>query len=316
MNLFHTIQIPANRFIIKGSLVEKTFSKNALLCSISFILLYRSPGRSSPSSQLLVMNPVFFMPVYKDIIISFHLLTFYNPYSSFKLPFYEFNSYSPFQPPAHCSAGQTKQWKIFAAECADPSAGSISVRCAALVSDVAGTTTDPVYQAMEVHGLGPCVFIDTAGFDDEGELGALRVEKTLKVMQKADVALLVCRDEEVKDELHWLQLLKEKQIPTLLVLNKADLLPQAETVADAISEKAGVRPLVASARTGEGVEGIREALIRMASETVQPAIVSHLVSEGDLVLLVMHRQAGRHAASPVAPAATDHHRLAGVQHRI
>lgn len=158
---------------------------------------------------------------------------------------------------------------------------------AALVSDVAGTTTDPVYQAMEVHGLGPCVFIDTAGFDDEGELGALRVEKTLKVMQKADVALLVCRDEEVKDELHWLQLLKEKQIPTLLVLNKADLLPHAETVADAISEKAGVRPLVASARTGEGVEGIREALIRMASETVQPAIVSHLVSEGDLVLLVM-----------------------------
>lgn len=55
---------------------------------------------------------------------------------------------------------------------------------AALVSDVAGTTTDPVYQAMEVHGLGPCVFIDTAGFDDEGELGALRVEKTQKVMQK------------------------------------------------------------------------------------------------------------------------------------
>mgnify|MGYP001032502613 CR=1 FL=1 len=158
---------------------------------------------------------------------------------------------------------------------------------AALVSDVAGTTTDPVYQAMEVHGLGPCVFIDTAGFDDEGELGALRVEKTLKVMQKADVALLVCRDEEVKDELHWLQLLKEKQIPTLLVLNKADLLPRAETVADAISKKAGMRPLIASARTGEGVETIREALIRMASETVQPAIVSHLVSEGDLVLLVM-----------------------------
>ena len=71
------------------------------------------------------------------------------------------------------------------------------------------------------------------------------------------------------------------------MLNKADLLPHAETVADAISKKAGVRPLVASARTGEGVEGIREALIRMASETVQPAIVSHLVSEGDLVLLVM-----------------------------
>ena len=57
---------------------------------------------------------------------------------------------------------------------------------AALVSDIAGTTTDPVYQPMEIHGIGPCVFIDTAGFDDEGELGSLRIERTLQAADKAD----------------------------------------------------------------------------------------------------------------------------------
>ena len=75
---------------------------------------------------------------------------------------------------------------------------------AALVSDVAGTTTDPVYKAMEVHGIGPCVFIDTAGFDDEGQLGGLRVERTQEAARKTDVALLLFSDGGLKQEA-WAQ---------------------------------------------------------------------------------------------------------------
>ena len=75
---------------------------------------------------------------------------------------------------------------------------------AALVSDVAGTTTDPVKKAMEVPGLGPCVFIDTAGFDVEGVLGEMRVDKTKKVIGKTDLALVVFSDDEISRELEWI----------------------------------------------------------------------------------------------------------------
>ena len=83
----------------------------------------------------------------------------------------------------------------------------------ALVSDIAGTTTDPVYKAMEIHGIGPCVFIDTAGLDDEGELGALRIQQTMRAMDRTDIALLVCTGDDIEKELEWSRLLKEKNIP-------------------------------------------------------------------------------------------------------
>lgn len=158
---------------------------------------------------------------------------------------------------------------------------------AALVSDIAGTTTDPVYQPMEVHGLGPCVFIDTAGFDDEGALGALRIEQTLKTVDKADIALLVCSHQEIAEELRWRELLKEKNIPYLLILNKADL-AGASTTAKVIEEKSGEAPILASAKEGTGIDEIRKALIeKVGNKGEQPDIVGHLVTEGDLVLLVM-----------------------------
>ena len=82
----------------------------------------------------------------------------------------------------------------------------------ALVSDYAGTTTDPVYKAMEIHGIGPCMLIDTAGFDDEGELGRLRVEKTRQALEKTDIAVLVFDGRPVTEEKEWLSLLKQKKI--------------------------------------------------------------------------------------------------------
>lgn len=158
----------------------------------------------------------------------------------------------------------------------------------ALVSDVAGTTTDPVYKAMEIHGIGPCVFIDTAGLDDEGELGALRIRQTMRAMERTDVALLVCTGDDIEKELEWNRLLKEKNIPVLWILNKADLLSDVTATVRSIEKKCGQVPLVVSARTKQGMEDIRRSLIaKLPDETMSQGIVGRLVKEGDTVMLVM-----------------------------
>lgn len=162
----------------------------------------------------------------------------------------------------------------------------------ALVSPIAGTTTDPVYKAMEIHGLGPCVFIDTAGFDDEGELGALRIGQTLKAVEKTDIALVVCCDAEIDKELRWLELLREKNIPALLLLNKTDLLPGHAVIAQEIEKKSGLSPILVSAKEKTGLDAIRRAIIdKMPDLPEQPDITGRLAHEGDLVLLVMPQDA-------------------------
>lgn len=159
---------------------------------------------------------------------------------------------------------------------------------AALVSDIAGTTTDPVYQPMEIHGIGPCVFIDTAGFDDEGELGSLRIERTLQAADKADIALMVCCDTELSEEQRWIELLKERNIPYLLVLNKADLLEKPDKVADKLEQQTGQHPLIVSAKEKTGIDSIRQSILhRLPELNEQPDIVGDLANEGDVVLLVM-----------------------------
>lgn len=158
----------------------------------------------------------------------------------------------------------------------------------ALVSDVAGTTTDPVYKAMEIHGIGPCVFIDTAGLDDEGELGALRIRQTMRAMERTDVALLVCTGDDIEKELEWNRLLKEKNIPVIWILNKADLLADATATVRSIEKKCGQVPLAVNARTKQGMEDIRRSLIaKLPDETMSQGIVGRLVKEGDTVMLVM-----------------------------
>lgn len=158
----------------------------------------------------------------------------------------------------------------------------------ALVSDVAGTTTDPVYKAMEIHGIGPCVFIDTAGLDDEGELGALRIRQTMRAMERTDVALLVCTGDNIEKELEWNRLLKEKNIPVIWILNKVDLLADVTSTVRSIEKKCGQVPLAVSARTKQGMDDIRRSLIaKLPDETMSQGIVGRLVKEGDTVMLVM-----------------------------
>ena len=158
----------------------------------------------------------------------------------------------------------------------------------ALVSDIAGTTTDPVYKAMEIHGIGPCVFIDTAGLDDDGELGALRIQQTMRAMDCTDIALLVCTGDDIEKELEWSRLLKEKNIPVVWILNKADLLTDVTSTIRSIEKKCGQVPLGVSACTKQGMEDIRRSLIaKLPDETMSRGIVGKLVEEGDTVMLVM-----------------------------
>ncbi len=94
----------------------------------------------------------------------------------------------------------------------------------AIVSDIAGTTTDPVEKAAELAPIGPVVYIDTAGIDDVGELGQLRVEKTLSVLGWMDIALIVCSSQQVTDyELGLMKLAAQNKTPAIVVFNKADL---------------------------------------------------------------------------------------------
>lgn len=157
----------------------------------------------------------------------------------------------------------------------------------AVVSDTPGTTTDPVLKAMEMHGIGPCLFIDTPGYDDEGELGEMRIARTLKATEKADIALLLCHP-DMSEELLWIKRLKEKHIPVILLLSKADTLEDAGCIAATIESKTGDSPLIVSAHTRQGIEDIRRAIIRQLPEDFgTQSITGDLVSAGDLVLLVM-----------------------------
>lgn len=160
----------------------------------------------------------------------------------------------------------------------------------AIVSDVAGTTTDPVYKAMEVHGIGACVFIDTAGVDDEGDLGAMRVEKTRKAAEKTDIAVILFSGEDYGAELEWFRYFQERKTPTLCVLSKADTLSDEEIsrLSRRLKEQTGAELLVVSAAARQSVEEFREALVRLVPEDYgADSITGHLVGEGDLVLLVM-----------------------------
>lgn len=157
-----------------------------------------------------------------------------------------------------------------------------------VVSDVAGTTTDPVYKSMEIHGIGPCVFIDTAGFDDEGELGNLRVKQTLKATERTDIAIMVCTDDNIEEELRWQKVLTAKNTPVIWVLNKADILDNKTETALAIEKKCGTKPVIASTLTKEGIDEVRKALIEnQPDNSSEISIVGNLAGENDTVLLVM-----------------------------
>ena len=153
----------------------------------------------------------------------------------------------------------------------------------ALVSPVAGTTADPVKKAMELHPIGPVLFIDTAGYDDEGELGQLRMEATRDTLQRADVALLVIAGQPSQEDLGWAQQLKAQNTPFLVVQTKGDLVAPAQ-----LPKELSQRAVAVSSATGEGIEALRAALTALVPEDFgRQDLTRGLCSAGDVVLLVM-----------------------------
>lgn len=165
---------------------------------------------------------------------------------------------------------------------------SITNQNIALVSDFAGTTTDPVYKAMEINGIGPCVFIDTAGFDDEGDLGVKRVEMTNKVIDKTDIAIMIINDTDIYKEIIWHDKLIKNKIPVIFVVNKVDILTNVNDIKALVKENFNKNIIEVSANTKLGIDRIKEELIRCLPEGFNlDSIVGHLVKSNDVVMLVM-----------------------------
>lgn len=161
----------------------------------------------------------------------------------------------------------------------------------AVVSEVKGTTTDPVYKTMELLPLGPVVMMDTPGIDDEGELGTLRVKKSWQVLNKTDTAVLVIDAGEgvSPEDKRMLERIREKEIPYVVALNKAELV-EAENIRKA-KEALDVPEellLPVSAEKGTGIHELKEKIAEVAGkEENKKRLVGDMLSPGDLVVLVV-----------------------------
>ena len=177
---------------------------------------------------------------------------------------------------------------------------AITGQTASLVSDVPGTTADPVRKAMEIPTIGPCLFIDTAGFDDDAErLGEMRVGRTMKALEDTDIAILMFRDCD-DTEKEWFKILKDRKIPVVPVLNifherekslsdnNGSHKESSQAKSRDIHELTGEKPVEVNAETGENVQAIFNSILRKLPENYGThTITGNLVKEGDTVMLVM-----------------------------
>ncbi len=158
-----------------------------------------------------------------------------------------------------------------------------------IVSEIAGTTTDPVEKPMELLPLGPVLFIDTAGIDDSGALGEKRIQKTMQVFDRTELGLIIAKADEWGDfEETILKELKDRDIPVIVVFNKCDLAPSINCLSKSFSgEKIPV--VETSALTGFGIQELRQAILKYAPDDFinRPSIVSDLVGPGEMAVLVV-----------------------------
>jgi [FeFe] hydrogenase H-cluster maturation GTPase HydF len=158
----------------------------------------------------------------------------------------------------------------------------------AVVSDVAGTTTDPVYKSMEILPIGPVTMIDTAGIDDVGELGKLRIEKTKEALSRTDLALLVIDPEVGVDEYEkeLLAELEDREISVVGVVNKEDKFDKLEL--NSLMKELGIKLLKVSAKEQTGIEELKKEIILQAPEKFEePHIIGDLIKPQDIVVLVI-----------------------------
>ncbi|WP_428770183.1 [FeFe] hydrogenase H-cluster maturation GTPase HydF [Treponema sp. HNW] len=165
-----------------------------------------------------------------------------------------------------------------------------------VVSDIKGTTTDPVKKAMELLPLGPVVIIDTPGIDDSGDLGLLRIQKTQEIIDKTDIAVLVADAQEkvrgrglCPEEQRLIDIFCEKKLPYLVAYNKSDLVPASPDVPSAAdTESAGNNGIFVSAKTLFHIHELKEKLASLVKKSEkQKPLVSDLIKENDIVVLVI-----------------------------
>lgn len=159
----------------------------------------------------------------------------------------------------------------------------------AVVSDVPGTTTDPVYKTMELLPLGPVVIIDTAGIDDVGDLGNLRVEKTYDVLRKTNFAIYVVDSEEGITEIDetFIKEIKSKEINVAVVLNKSDKVKKEQFEIDEYKKKLAVPICEISSINRQGIEELKQLIAKHAKfDESDLTIVGDLINPGDVVVLV------------------------------
>lgn len=158
----------------------------------------------------------------------------------------------------------------------------------AIVSDVLGTTTDPVLKSMELLPLGPVVIIDTPGLDDEGTLGALRIQKAYQILNKTDIAVLVIDASSgiTKEDSEILKRIHEKEIPCVIVVNKSDICPNCNLEDLPLPDSDSA--ILVSSKTGEHIQELKELLAQQApQDTIQKSIVADLLKPLDFVVLVV-----------------------------
>ena len=165
-----------------------------------------------------------------------------------------------------------------------------------LVSDVKGTTTDPVYKAMELLPIGPVVFIDTAGIDDISAIGSLRIEKTMEVLDKMDIAIFIVSAETIlEDEIlyfeeEWIKKIKDKRKPFVAVLNKIDTVKDEEKFKDKTAEaekKLGIKFIQISSESGLNVDILKKEIVEESPKLIEGEIlIGDKIKAGDKILLV------------------------------
>ncbi|MBR5843232.1 MAG: [Bacteroidaceae bacterium] len=160
----------------------------------------------------------------------------------------------------------------------------------AVVSDVSGTTTDPVSKPIELPGLGACVLIDTPGYDDTSILGEQRIAQTTKVVDKTDIAVLLFTEQWGDDERRWIAEFRAREIPIIAILSQCDRLVDVDNLLQAIARDMTLKPIAVSSTQGDGLPALREALAA-AGMREERTILQGLVKEGDTILLVMPQDA-------------------------
>lgn len=164
---------------------------------------------------------------------------------------------------------------------------AISNQQVSIVSNVPGTTTDPVYKAMELFPIGPIMLIDTAGLDDEGYIGNLRIEKTKEIMNKTDIAVIAidCKNENFEYEMYLKEELSKRKIPIIIVLNKIDGVDNLDEVI-VRARKQFDNIVSISALRRENIDKLKEKIIEQVPSNNETTLLEGIVNKKDLILLI------------------------------